>query len=432
MFISEALSINKKGSLSIGGCDVHELAEQYGTPLYIMDESLIRKNCRTYKEALEKYYGSKGMVLYAGKAFSTMAMCKIINDEGLGIDVVSGGELYTAIKAQFPPEKIFFHGNYKSESEIKMAIDYNIARFVVDNREDLYRIDKIAGIKGKTANISFRLKPGIEAHTHDFVQTGQIDSKFGVSMENGEAVELIKEALTLKNVKVIGVHCHIGSQIFEVDPFVAAAKVMINFISKIKNETGHVISELNLGGGFGIKYLENENPVSFNTYIEAVADTIGGYCKENNIEKPFLIFEPGRSIVASAGITLYTVVSVKNIKDVRKYILVDGSMADNPRYALYGSEYECVVCDKPDAPGIEKVTIAGRTCESGDIIIKDIMMPEIKTGDLLAVLATGAYNYSMSSNYNRLPRPAVVMVRDGKHRLIVKAETYDDIVRNDV
>ena len=251
-------------------------------------------------------------------------------------------------------------------------------------------------------------------------------------MENGEAVELIKEALTLKNVKVIGVHCHIGSQIFEVDPFVAAAKVMINFISKIKNETGHVISELNLGGGFGIKYLENENPVSFNTYIEAVADTIGGYCKENNIEKPFLIIEPGRSIVASAGITLYMVVSVKDIKDVRKYILVDGSMADNPRYALYGSEYECVVCDKPDAPAIEKVTIAGRTCESGDIIIKDIMMPEIKTGDLLAVLATGAYNYSMSSNYNRLPRPAVVMVRDGKHRLIVKAETYDDIVRNDV
>ncbi|MCX7843189.1 MAG: diaminopimelate decarboxylase [Clostridia bacterium] len=432
MFVSEALKINSQGHLEIGGCDCVELAKEYGTPLYVMDEGLIRKNCRTYKNAMDNYYNGNGLVLFASKAFCTMAICRIAQQEGLGLDVVSGGELYTAIKAGFPMDRVYFHGNNKTLDEINMGIDNNIRRFVVDNREELDRINDIAAQKGKVVNISFRIKPGIDAHTHDFIQTGQIDSKFGVALENGEAFEIVKYAASLKNVKVIGVHCHIGSQIFDLAPFELAAKVMIEFISKLKNELGIEIDELNLGGGFGIKYINEHDPIEYDHYIESVSKVVKSLCEDRKIKLPFIVMEPGRSIVASAGITLYTIGAVKDIKNVRKYVSVDGGMTDNPRYALYQSPYDAVIANRPDAVRCDTVTIAGKCCESGDLLIKDITMPEMKSGDILAVLATGAYNYSMSSNYNRIPRPPVILVKDGTARVIVKRETYEDIIRNDI
>ena len=432
MFVSEALRVNNRGHLEVGGSDCVELAKEYGTPLYVMDEGLIRKNCRTYKNAMDRHYNGNGLVLFASKAFCSTAMCRIVQQEGLGLDVVSGGELYTAIKAGFPMNRVYFHGNNKTLEEIELGIDNNIRRFVVDNREELHRINDIASRKGKVAEISFRIKPGIDAHTHDFVQTGQIDSKFGVALENGEALEIVKIASGLKSVKVVGVHCHIGSQIFDLAPFELAAVVMLNFISKVKEELGIEIEELNLGGGFGIKYIPEHDPIEYDHYIESVSKVVKNICEDKRIKLPFIVMEPGRSIVASAGITLYTVGAVKDIKNVRKYVSVDGGMTDNPRYALYQSPYDAVLANRPDAKKTEKVTIAGKCCESGDLLIKDIEMPEIKPGDTLAVLATGAYNYSMSSNYNRIPRPPVVLVKDGKSREIVKRENYEDITRNDI
>lgn len=432
MFVSEALSVNERGHLVIGGCDCVDLAKEYGTPLYVMDEELIRKNCRTYKNSIDRYYNGNGLVLYACKALCTTAMCRIAQQEGLGLDVVSGGELYTAVKAGFPMERVYFHGNNKTIQEIEMAIENNIKRIVVDNREELENINRIAGNKGKAADISFRIKPGIDAHTHDFIRTGQIDSKFGVALENGEALEIIETASKMKNVRVVGIHCHIGSQIFELAPFELAARVMLNFIADVRDRTGIEISELNLGGGYGIKYIPEHDPVEYESYIESVSGVVKSVCREKGIKLPFILMEPGRSIVGPAGLTLYTVGSVKDIKNVRKYVAVDGGMADNPRYALYRSQYDAVLANRPFAEKNDKVTIAGKCCESGDILIKDILMPEINPGDILAVLATGAYNYSMSSNYNRIPRPPIVLARNGKSAVIVKREDYEDIVRNDI
>ncbi|HPT91158.1 MAG TPA: diaminopimelate decarboxylase [Acetivibrio sp.] len=432
MFVSKALKINSKNHLEIGGCDCVDLVNEFGTPLYVMDEGLIRENCRLYKNAMDKYYNGNGLVLYASKALCTMAICRIAQQEGLGLDVVSGGELYTAIKAGFPMDRIYFHGNNKTKEELELAIDNNIRRIVVDNRQELNHINEIASRKGKTVNVSFRIKPGIDAHTHDFIQTGQIDSKFGVALENGEALEIVTEAVKLSNINVAGLHCHIGSQIFDIKPFEEAARVMLEFIAQIKEKLGVEIEELNLGGGYGIKYTPEDDPIEYDKYIESVSKVIRNVCENKGIKLPFIVMEPGRSIVASAGITLYKIGTIKDIKGVRKYVAVDGGMGDNPRYALYQSKYDAVIANRPDAPKTEKITIAGKCCESGDLLAKDIMMPEVKEGDILAVLATGAYNYSMSSNYNRIPRPPVVLVKDGKARVIVKREDYNDIIRNDI
>ncbi len=432
MFVSKALKINSKNHLEIGGCDCVDLVNEFGTPLYVMDEGLIRENCQLYKNAMDKYYNGNGLVLYASKALCTMAICRIAQQEGLGLDVVSGGELYTAIKAGFPMDRIYFHGNNKTKEELELAIDNNIRRIVVDNRQELNHINEIASRKGKTVNVSFRIKPGIDAHTHDFIQTGQIDSKFGVALENGEALEIVTEAVKLSNINVAGLHCHIGSQIFDIKPFEEAARVMLEFIAQIKEKLGVEIEELNLGGGYGIKYTPEDDPIEYDKYIESVSKVIRNVCENKGIKLPFIVMEPGRSIVASAGITLYKIGTIKDIKGVRKYVAVDGGMGDNPRYALYQSKYDAVIANRPDAPKTEKITIAGKCCESGDLLAKDIMMPEVKEGDILAVLATGAYNYSMSSNYNRIPRPPVVLVKDGKARVIVKREDYNDIIRNDI
>lgn len=432
MFVSENLTVNEKGNLAISGIDTVELAKQYGTPLYVMDEQLIRSACRRFKSSIDKYYSGNGLACYASKAFSCLEMCRIVASEGLGLDVVSIGELFTAVKAGFDVSKIGFHGNNKTDEELEFAVDNKVGHIIVDNISELLRLEKIAESKNAKPDIMFRIKPGIDAHTHDFVKTGQIDSKFGFALETGEAFEAVKQALSCENVNLMGLHCHIGSQIFDIDPFEEAAKVMLEFIAKIKNELGYEIKSLNLGGGFGIKYLNEHDPAPFETYMERVSETVKNTCQELHIDQPYIFIEPGRSIAAPAGITLYTVGARKEIPNIRTYISVDGGMADSPRYILYKSEYEAIVANKASEERSEKVTIAGKCCESGDLIGENMPLQHAESGDIIAVCATGAYNYSMSSNYNRLQKPAVVFVNNGESRIAVKRETLDDIIRNDI
>lgn len=432
MFVSDCLNVNEKGQLTIGGCDTVGLAKQFGTPLYVMDEATIRNNCRLYKKSIDRFYGGNGLVLYASKAFCCKEICRIANEEGIGLDVVSGGELYTAVKAGFPVEKIYFHGNNKTPDEIEMALNVGVGRFVVDNLTELEMLNDFAAKKGKKAGILFRIKPGIDAHTHDFIRTGQIDSKFGLAIETKEAEQAVREAKSFENISIEGIHCHIGSQIFEFTPFELAAEVMLRFMADMKQKYGVEFNELNLGGGFGIKYLASHDPIDYDLYMEKISETVKKICKEKGLRQPFILMEPGRSIVGSAGITLYTAGSVKEIPGVRTYVSIDGGMADNPRYALYQAPYEAVVADRAKEPKTQTVTIAGRCCESGDLIQENIAIQPAKPGDTVAVFATGAYNYSMASNYNRLPKPAVVMIKDGNPRVIVKRETYENLIENDI
>lgn len=432
MLVSEALGINEQGHLTIGGVDAVEIAKEYGTPVYVMDEALIRKNCRLYLNSIRKACGGKGLALYASKAFSCAYVLKVAKEEGMGLDVVSGGELYTAIKADFPAEKIYFHGNNKTPEELKMAVDYGVGRYVVDNKYELELLNKIAQEAGKKVSILFRIKPGIDAHTHDFIRTGQIDSKFGFALETGEAMAAVKHAMEYPHLNLVGMHCHIGSQIFDFDPFELAAEVMVGFLGDIKEETGLELEELNLGGGYGIRYLPSDDPIGYGDYIGKIAETVERCAAQRGIKMPMILMEPGRSLVGSAGITLYTVGAVKDIPGVRRYVSVDGGMCDNPRYILYRSQYAAVLANKANAKPVSEVTIAGKCCESGDLLGEHMMMPQIQPGDILAMEATGAYNYSMASNYNRIPRPPVVMVKEGKTKVIVKRETYEDLVKNDV
>ena len=432
MVISDAFGVNNENHLTIGGADSLSLANDFGTPLYVFDENEIRKNMRTYRDAIKKYYDDNGLILYASKAFSAKAIYKIAKEEGLGVDVVSGGELYTAKSVNFPPEKIYFHGNNKTKEELKDALNYGVGRIVVDNIYELRLLDSLAKEMGKVQDILFRIKPGIDAHTHDFVKTGQIDSKFGVALENGEAIDIIKKALGFKNVNVVGIHCHIGSQIFELSPFCETADVMMSFMKEVKDETGITLSELNLGGGFGIRYIESDDPVPYDKYIETVSVAIHDLAKKYDIPMPKILMEPGRSIVASAGATLYTIGGVKDIKNVRKYISVDGGMADNPRYILYNADYTFTIANKANDKKNDVVTVAGKCCESGDLLGENIPLQTAEVGDTLAVLSTGAYNYSMASHYNRIPNPAVVFVKDGEARVVIKRETYEDIIKNDL
>lgn len=432
MFHSPNLSINSENHLVIGQHDTVELAKKFGTPLYVLDEDLMRDNCRAYKNAIDTYYDGHGLVLFASKALCTMYTGRLVAEEGLGADVVSGGELYTLYKAGFPMEKVFFHGNNKTPDEIELALNCGVGHIVVDNKYELELLNRIANEKNVKQRILFRIKPGIDAHTHDFVKTGQIDSKFGVALENGEAYEIHKLALSMSNIQIDGVHCHIGSQIFDVEPFCEAAKVMIGFITDLYDKLGIKVKILNLGGGFGIKYTATDDPLAPSEYIHKVTNVVKELAQEKGIDLPFLVFEPGRSIVASAGITLYTVGCVKEIENVRTYVSIDGGMCDNPRYILYGSKYTAVLANNASAEPVAPITIAGKCCESGDLIQEHVMMPQIHVGDTLAVLATGAYNYSMSSNYNRIPRPPIVAVSGNEAKIIVKRETYDDLIKNDV
>lgn len=422
----------ENGELILGGVGVKTLAAQYGTPLYVMDENVIRSNMRAFKSSMDKYYGGKGLVCYASKAFSCKEIYRIAKEEGIGADVVSIGEMYTAKSVGFPMDQVCFHGNNKTRRELEAALDWGVTRIVVDNLTELHTLSALAKEKGIIAEILLRIKPGIDAHTHNFIRTGQIDSKFGLALETGEAMEGVKEALAAESVTLRGLHCHIGSQIFSVDPFVHAAEVMMGFLGQIKAETGVELPELNLGGGFGILYTDEDEPVPFGDYMEPVSRAVKASAEKLGLSQPFVLIEPGRSIVGEAGTTLYTVGSVKEIPDIRTYVSVDGGMGDNPRYILYQAKYDMLLANRVNEPATETVTVAGRCCESGDLLGENVPLAPAKPGDLLAVFATGAYNYSMASRYNRVGIPPVVMVKDGSSRVIVRGESLEDLVRNDL
>ncbi len=422
----------ENGELILGGVGVKTLAAQYGTPLYVMDENVIRSNMRAFKSSMDKYYGGKGLVCYASKAFSCKEIYRIAKEEGIGADVVSIGEMYTAKSVGFPMDQVCFHGNNKTRRELEAALDWGVTRIVVDNLTELHTLSALAKEKGIIAEILLRIKPGIDAHTHNFIRTGQIDSKFGLALETGEAMEGVKEALAAESVTLRGLHCHIGSQIFSVDPFVHAAEVMMGFLGQIKAETGVELPELNLGGGFGILYTDEDEPVPFGDYMEPVSRAVKASAEKLGLSQPFVLIEPGRSIVGEAGTTLYTVGSVKEIPDIRTYVSVDGGMGDNPRYILYQAKYDMILANRVNEPATETVTVAGRCCESGDLLGENVPLAPAKPGDLLAVFATGAYNYSMASRYNRVGIPPVVMVKDGSSRVIVRGESLEDLVRNDL
>ncbi|MEQ8156120.1 MAG: diaminopimelate decarboxylase [Clostridiaceae bacterium] len=417
--------------LYIGGVEAGALAKEYGTPLYVFDEEYIRSNCRDYYKNFKcEERGNK--VAYAGKAFLTLEMCRILKEEGLNLDVVSGGELYTALKAGFPVEKIYFHGNNKTIQEMSMGVENRVGTFVVDNLYEMDELNAIAKENGVIQKIYLRITPGIEAHTHEYIKTGQIDSKFGFAPVGDLIFEAIKKAASLENLELNGLHCHIGSQIFDIEPYEDAVDVMMNLLKKVKTELGITIPELDLGGGFGIYYTEEDEPRETSEYCEAILKKADEVCRELEMEVPVLSIEPGRSIIANAGTTLYTVGAIKEIPGVRKYVSVDGGMTDNIRPALYNAEYRCLLVNKIDKESDDKVTIAGKCCESGDILINDTLIPQTESGDTLAVFSTGAYGYSMANNYNKNGRPAVVMVKDGSARVIVKRESYEDLIKNEI
>lgn len=431
MKLHGTMNVTHSGHLEIGGCDTVNLAKEFGTPLYIMDELYIREKCKSLQDAFSQLY-PKVEIVYAGKAFLTMALVKIIEQEGFSLDVVSGGELFTACSAGFPAEKIYFHGNNKSPEELKMALNLGVGFVVVDNRTELEMLNNIAGFLGKKQKILIRLSPGITGQTHQYIQTGQLDSKFGFPLYKDIAFKTIKNALSCKNLIFEGLHCHIGSQIFDIKSFVSAAQVMLEFAAKLKKELMLEISVLNLGGGFGIYYTKKDGELLPHTLSQGIASAVKEAINKYNLPEPRLVLEPGRFIVGNAGTTLYTVGGVKEIPSIRKYVFIDGGMADNPRPALYQAKYHAVVANKMSKTPAEEITIAGKCCESGDVLIRDIILPRVKKGDLIAILSTGAYNYSMSSNYNRLPRPAVVIVNAGKAELIIRRESYQDLIKNDI
>lgn len=421
----------KNNELYIGGKSVKELKEKYGTPLYVIDEELVRNNCREYVKSFKvKEKGYK--VAYAGKAFLPKAMCNIIDEENMCLDVVSGGELYTAYKSGFPLSKVLFHGNNKTLEEMEMGINLGVGRFVVDNFYEMEKINEIALSKNKIQKIFLRITPGIEAHTHEYIKTGQIDSKFGFTIVNENTIDAVKKALEYSNIELSGLHCHIGSQIFEIKPYEDAVNVMLDLIKEIKEKTGYEIKELDLGGGFGIYYTKDDKPKSAEEFCMAILNRAEEKIKELNIPMPVLIIEPGRSIIGNAGTTLYTVGSIKEIPNVRKYISVDGGMTDNIRPSLYNAEYECVIANKMNSSVEEIVTVAGKCCESGDILITDANIAKAVSGDILAIPTTGAYGYSMSNNYNKNLKPAVVLVNNGESKVICKRQTYEDMIMLEV
>lgn len=423
-----SLTINSNGHLAIGEHDLVELAGKYGTPLYVYDEELIRKRCREYREALECHY-PQGEAIFAGKAFLTLAMCRLLMQEGLGLDVVSEGELYTAARAGFPMEQVYFHGNNKSTAELRMAIELGVGRIVVDSLMELELLGEEASRQRKTVRILLRVKPGISADTHRYIQTGQEDSKFGLGISDGQALAAVRKALKTPRLKLMGLHCHIGSQILDLQPFQLAAKVMMDLREEIRLKTGTLLPEIDLGGGLGIRYTAGDNPAGVADLVQLLAEAIRDKAQQYSCPLPRLLLEPGRSIVGEAGVTLYTVGTIKDVPGIRRYISVDGGMSDNLRCALYGARYEALLANRPQEPAEELVTVAGKACESGDILIYDLKLPSPRPGDILTVLSTGAYHFSMYSQYNRHLRPAVVFVTREQAELVVRRESLNDLIR---
>lgn len=430
MFLLGTQRINAAGRLEIGGCDTADLVEEYGTPLYVMDEATIRANIRGLKAAFAAQH-SETDIIYATKAFWCLAMAHIIRSEGLFADVASAGELYTALRADFPADRIVHHGNNKSREELEMAVSAGIQRVIVDNEHELELLNCIAGEQHKKQKIALRLTPAVDPHTHYLIQTGRVDTKFGMNIENGGAKSGVKRALQMENLELVGLSSHIGSQILEADFFTHGANLMCDFMAEIKHDLGVEIGELDLGGGLGIRYLPEHHPPSFEEYASVVVGTVRKKCEELGLEMPRLALEPGRCITGEAGTTLYTVGNIKHIPDVRTYVSVDGGLSDNPRPALYDAKYHALNASHLDDPTIETVTISGKHCET-DTLIFDAAIAPPHVGDIIAVQSTGAYNYSMSSNYNRFRRPPVVLVNEGQSEIIVEGETLEDLLARDV
>lgn len=431
----DTLKVNKKGHLEIGGADCVELAAKFGTPLYVFDEAHIRNMMQIYRDTLLKKYGKNGMVLYASKAFSCKAIYRIADEEKIGVDVVSGGELYTALQAGFPAENIYMHGNNKLDYELAEALDAGVGCIVADAYSEIDKIDAEAKKRGIIQKILIRINPGVEAHTHAFVQTATTDSKFGFSISDGAAEKVTAYAMKKKNLQMEGFHCHIGSQIFEKQSFVLAVDKCIDFAADMRQKLGFTLKTLNVGGGFGVWYTDEDKKIptsGYAEYLEALIDEVKAKTRAYQMELPYLLIEPGRSVVGEAGITLYTIGTIKDIPGVKKYLAVDGGMFDNPRYALYGSKYTSVIANRANEENTEIVTIAGKCCESGDLIATNVNLPKANSGDILAVLSTGAYNYSMAMNYNRNKIPPCILVKDGQAEYIVQPQTYEDLTRRDV
>ena len=430
--IHSNIGINEKGHLTFGGADCVDLARKYGTPLYLLDEARLRRNCRDYREAVVKYFGKDSLPLYASKALCCKEIYRVIESEGLGADIVSGGELYTALSAGFPADKVYFHGNNKTDEEIVYALEKGISCFIVDNADELEFLNSECVKRGIIQRVLLRVSPGIDPHTHRAVVTGNVDSKFGVPIETGQAFGFVKRALECKGIKVDGLHCHIGSQIFDKYPFTDAAKIMLDFAARIKKELGAQFGTVNLGGGIGVRYVESDPKTSIDEIMRGIREELDKLIAQAGIEPPVFLFEMGRFVVADAGMTLYTVGSVKRINGYKDYVCIDGGMTDNPRYALYGSKYTVFNASHAEYEYSQTADVAGRNCESDDVIGEAMSVQKFERGDILAVAVTGAYNYSMASNYNRVPRPAMVSVNNGKDKLIIKRETYEDMARNEL
>ena len=430
--ICDNITVNDNGILCFAGIPVTELAEKYGTPLYIMDENKIREKCRIYQNAVKKYFDGNALTIYASKACSFKKMYNILEEEGMGIDVVSIGEIYTAMQAGMSLENAYFHSNNKTDYDIEFAISNGVGYFVVDNFDELRSIERVCEGIGAKQKILIRLTPGIDTHTYEAVNTGKVDSKFGVAIETGQAMEITEFALSLKHTELCGFHCHIGSQVFDSDTFIRGADIMLRFIAQVKDKFGYEAQQLDLGGGYGTRYLESDPFIDIDDNIRQVSQKVKSDCKELGLNIPKIVFEPGRSIVADAGMTIYKAGMIKEIPGYKNYVSVDGGMSDNPRYALYQSEYTVYLANKMNEKCDFKADVVGRCCESGDIIQPEVMLPKPERGDIVAVCTTGAYNYSMAMTYNRLGIPGVVMIKDDETYEAVRRQSLDDIIANDV
>lgn len=425
------MRVNEVGHLEIGGVDTLKLAQKYGTPLYVYDVALIKERARGFKKTFEEL-GVKAQVAYASKAFSAIAIYQLMQEEGLSLDVVSGGELYTAMQAGFPAERIHFHGNNKTRHEMEMAIEYGIGCIVIDNFYEIELLAEILREKGASVSVLIRVTPGIEAHTHDYILTGQDDSKFGFGLTNGQAEDAIKRVLANDVFHLIGLHCHIGSQIFETTGFKLAAHRIMEQLVIWRDALGFHAEVLNLGGGFGVRYTADDQPLPPSQYVREIIADVREVAMANNLDMPEIWIEPGRSLVGEAGTTLYTIGSRKEVPEIRSYVAVDGGMSDNIRPSLYEAKYDAVIAERPLEEPAETVSIAGKCCESGDMLIWDLPLPKSDAGEVLAVFCTGAYGYSMANNYNRIPRAAVVFVENGEDKLVVARETYENLVQLDL
>ena len=419
-------TINDDGVMELAGFDVRELLERFGSPLVVMLEQLVRENCQAYRAKLEKY--PRARVYYASKAFLSTGFCRLIQQEGLGLDVVSWGELHTALVAGFPPEMILMHGNAKTDADLRPALEAGVGRIVIDNLDEIDRLAQLAQELDKQPSVMVRITPGVKPTTHHYIQTGQVDSKFGFNLTGGAAEQAVKKILGLSRLKLVGIHCHIGSQIFDLKPYAMAAQAMMEFYAHVQKDLGAPLDELNMGGGLGIRYAPDDCPPAVDEHLDRLHHTVLEQARRLGVAAPLLCDEPGRSIVGRAGVTLYTVQSTKRIPGVRNYASVDGGMTDNPRFALYEARHQVVAANKASQPATGLWSVSGRCCETGDMLIRDVSLPDVEAGDVLALLSTGAYTHSMASNYNRVARPAVLLAGPGRADLLVARETGEHLI----